>query len=68
MVKTKQYLVAVATMDNKKAETIGFVNILWAPDNGRVTFRGIHELLNIKLKDKMNTAAVVLSITPLEED
>ena len=55
-------------MDNSKAEAIGFANILWTPDNGRVTSRTIQELLNIKVKEKMNTGAVILSITPLEED
>lgn len=69
MVKiNKQYLVALATMENGRADTLGFANILWTPDNGRVTSRTIQELLNIKVKEKMNTDAVILSITPLEED
>ena len=55
-------------MENGRADTLGFYNILWTPDNGRVTSRTIQELLNIKLKEKMNTGAVILSITPLEED
>ena len=59
---------ALATTENGRAEAIGFANILWTLDNGRVTSRTIQELLNIKIKEKMNIGAVILSITPLEED